>query len=359
MGFIKIANEKIQFHVEGTLKSVNLEDMEGEIGTLSGRLQDTTPIGLTIHAVIEPISKVVKHLYIYVSIGEITEESLDTVLMFGETFDDMSTLVGANIPAEANMNQSTLVEIANSNPAEMITDNVTTRAAASDYNPQFRGAVVSRSTCNNGQVVDLALLTFYTPINMKANSLYKLGVKINGHNGNANYYTNYRLAIPGAPSTWVVSGICEIGSTDGYFEMSGMDPQDESYNVEIPVPLYINGGFTFLPWNLNIGINTIKADRYKSDGNPDYNIARWTYNYSTNIDWDSSDPYNTNKGYAGRCLTTYHNNQSLNNYTSLYATGSITYAYSSYFNLHQYSGNYTVSLPVLTVGVIIDGMNYK
>ena len=108
-----------------------------------------------------------------------------------------------------------------------------------------------------------------------------------------------------------------------------MDPGDESWNVEIPIPYYIGGKWGLLPWNLNIGIYTIKAELSKNSGSLINNTAKWNHNHSQNVNWSDDGAAATEKGYAGCCTMSYQYNRNYATTTSVTGSGSLDYSYSS------------------------------
>ena len=286
-------------------------------------------------------------IFVYASVGYVTSESDCETYIFGNTFDEMNELVSAF----SGMADETFGE--DEEPVSAAGEDVAPLAAA-DYNITYRGIGIGQGELINGNRVDLIATTVYTPKRMGPNEVFKGYVKVNGHNGNAKTYIQGTKLIPGALSAWVTGGTCAISSpNDNSMEMSNMDPGDDSWNVEIPIPYYVNGVWGVLPWNLNITIYTIKTTLSKNSGSILNNSATWKHNYSENVNWGDSGAAATQKGYAGCCSMSYQYNKSYSTTTSVTGSGSLDYSYSSMYGATSYTGNFSAYSSV-SVNIGID-----
>ena len=326
----------------GDLLEVETRSGTGLIGYMSGSLSDGTHIGFNLHYIPNT-----QKIFVYASVGYVTSESDCETYIFGNTFDEMNELVSAF----SGMADETFGE--DEEPVSAAGEDVAP-LAATDYNITYRGIGIGQGELINGNRVDLIATTVYTPKRMGPNEVFKGYVKVNGHNGNAKTYIQGTKLIPGALSAWVTGGTCAMSSpNDNSMEMSNMDPGDDSWNVEIPIPYYVNGVWGVLPWNLNITIYTIKTTLSKNSGSILNNSATWKHNYSENVNWGDSGAAATQKGYAGCCSMSYQYNKSYSTTTSVTGSGSLDYSYSSMYGATSYTGNFSAYSSV-SVNIGID-----
>lgn len=341
-GMITIPDGTLPYSADGLLEFINLSSGNiGAIGNFIGYVGDSI-INLSLHTIPNT-----EQIFVYVTIGTLGHDSMYQTFVYGELFEAMNELVDVYVNTkEGVVNEKTDLSTLNES---------TSAKAASDYNPSYRGIAVGRGTMLNGSTIDLAAATIYSPRRMRTNSSYKSYVKVNGSSGNAYNYVQGTYLIPGALSVWTSSGTCKLSATDNYFDFSEMDPGDESWAVDLPIPYYVGGSFGWLPWSINIGFSTIRTERTKNSGSLlYYNNALWNHNYSKNIDWGSSGAAATQIGYSGAATTKYYQNRS-SDYTSyIYGSGSVSYQYSSMFGATQYTGGFTCDTGSVGVSVVID-----
>lgn len=330
------------YTVAGNLESVSTQGGEGVIGFMSGALENGDHLGMNLHYI-----PGTNKIFIYATIGYVTDNDDCETYIFGDTFEEMNTLTEAYAELQGDGEVESEVSEADGNEPMPL--------AAADYNVTYRGIGIQQGQLINGEKVDLIATTLYTPKRMGANEVAKGYVKVNGHTGNARIYIQGTKLVPGALSVWASSGTCTISSPkDNYMEMSNMDPGDESWNVELPIPYYINGKWGFLPWNINIGIDTIKTSLTKNEGSKLYNnTAKWNHNYTGDVNWGSDGAAATQKGYAGSCSMSYQYNRSSDYTTSVTGSGTIYYNYLSQYGTTQYTGNFTAASSV-SVDITID-----
>lgn len=341
-GTFTVASNSSEYSVCGDLLEVETRSGTGLIGYMSGSLSDGTHIGFNLHYIPNT-----QKIFVYASVGYVTSESDCETYIFGNTFDEMNELVSAF----SGMADETFGE--DEEPVSAAGEDVAP-LAATDYNITYRGIGIGQGELINGNRVDLIATTVYTPKRMGPNEVFKGYVKVNGHNGNAKTYIQGTKLIPGALSAWVTGGTCAISSpNDNSMEMSNMDPGDDSWNVEIPIPYYVNGVWGVLPWNLNITIYTIKTTLSKNSGSILNNSATWKHNYSENVNWGDSGAAATQKGYAGCCSMSYQYNKSYPTTTSVTGSGSLDYSYSSMYGATSYTGNFSAYSSV-SVNIGID-----
>lgn len=340
-GEIETFSNSFEYSASGDLVKVETDSGEGLVGYMSGALNNGTHLGLNLHYI-----PATQNVFIYASVGYVTTESDCETYIFGDVFDEMNTLVSAY----AEMANETF---GTSEQPVSADGNDVTPLVADDYNITYRGIGVGQGELINGNLVDLIATTIYTPRRMGPNELYKGYVKVNGHTGNAKIYIQGTKLIPGVLSTWVTRGTCTISSpNDSAMEMSNMDPGDESWNVEIPIPYYIGGKCGLLPWNLNIGIYTIKAELSKNSGSLINNTAKWNHNHSQNVNWSDDGAAATEKGYAGCCTMSYQYNRNYATTTSVTGSGSLDYSYSSVYGATSYTGNFSAYSSVsINIGI--------
>lgn len=342
-GKLKTNTGLYNYTVGGNLESVLTQGGEGVIGFMSGELENGEHLGMNLHYIPET-----NEIFIYATIGYVTDNGDCETYIFGDTFEDMNALTEAY--AERQGSEEVYSEVASE-----AYGNELMPLAAGDYNVTYRGIGIQQGQLINGNKVDLIATTFYTPKRMGANEIAKGYVKVNGHTGNARMYIQGTKAVPGALSVWASSGTCTISSPkDNYMEMSNMDPGDESWSVELPIPYYVGGKWGLLPWNINIGIDTIKTSLSKNAGSTLYNnTAKWKHNYTGDVNWDSDGAAATKKGYAGCCSMSYQYNRSSDYTTSVTGSGTIDYNYLSQYGATQYTGNFSAASSV-SVNITID-----
>lgn len=336
-GEVVIESGAFDYEASGKLLEVETDKGEGLIGYMSGELADGTHIGLNLHHIPET-----EDIFVYASVGYVTAESDCETYIYGNVFDEMNALVNA-FTGVANEEFGT-----EAISARTVENGIAT-LAASDYNVSYRGIGIGQGELINGDRVDLIATTIYTPRRMGPNEHFKGYVKVNGHTGNAKIYIQGTKLIPGALSAWVTGGTCSISSpNDSAMEMSDMDPGNESWSVELPIPVYFGGAWTLLPWNLNIGFDTIKATLSKNSGSLINNTARWEHNYSENVNWGDDGAAASETGYAGGCTMSYQHNEDFATTTSVTGSGSLDYSYSSVYGATSYTGNFSAysSIPV-------------
>lgn len=330
-GVITAASDSLKYSVSGDLLEVETSTGIGLIGCLTGTLNDGTYIGFNLHHI-----QGTQKIFVYASVGYVTSESDCETYIFGKTFDEMNELVKA-YSKKANETFGDDGDTSN-----IISEDIAP-LAASDYNITYRGIGIGKGKLTNGNYIDLIATTIYTPKRMSPNQVFKGYVKVNGHNGNAKTYIKGTKLIPGTLNAWVTGGSCAISSPkNNSMEMSNMDPGNDSWNVEIPIPFYVNGAWGVSPWNLNITIHTIKATLSKNSGSLINNTATWKHNYSKNVNWGSSGAAATKKGYAGCCSMSYLYNKSTSTTTSVTGSGRLNYSYSSTYGTTSYTGNFSV-----------------
>lgn len=329
-GQVTIVSGTFEYTVSGELLKEETSDGEGLIGYMSGALDDGTYFGLNLHYI--PSAQ---KIFIYSSVGYVTEENYCETYIFGDVFDEMNTLVNAY----SDMANETFGSDEQS--SNLVENNVIPLAAA-DYNTTYRGIGIGRGKLINGKLVDLIATTIYTPKRMAPNQSFSGCIKVNGHTGNARTYVQGTKLVPGALSTWVTSGTCSISSPkNNMMEMSRMDPGNDSWSVSIPIPYFIGGKWGLLPWSLNIGFNTIKANLTKNSGSWLDNTAEWKHNYSENINWGSNGAVESKTGYAGRCTMIYQDNKDYPVTVSITGKGSLNYSYRSVYGTTSYTGNFS------------------
>lgn len=346
-GHISIARGTFHYSASGVLTEVGVQEWNGIIGVLSGELSDGTSLGISVHSIPDQ-----NKLFLFVSVGNATDENGDETYVFGDVFNEMDYLVErylCQLPMGDPLGVSNITS----------DDGIVTFASASDYNTTYRGKTVGQGTTLDGVKYDLCVASFYTPKRVGPNESAKAYVKVNGHTGNAAAYAAGKYVIPGAVTTTILGGTCRFGSlSDLKVELTHLDPQDESFNVSLPIPYYtVANGFGTLPWSFNIGINTIKTELTRHTGSIVDNTAEWSHNYSKDVSWNSSDPVATQLGYSGCATLTYHNNEDKAVSFSMVAGGSIQYQYSSYVLGKNYVGNFTAYAGAVTVSITCDARN--
>ena len=342
-GTISTVDGALDYSASGLLHTVNGPDWSGLIGVLSGTLSNNSPIAVSVHCAPEN-----NKFFFFVSTGSVTAESGSETYVYGDAFDEMDYLVDEYWALQEVVQATETSET-------IATDEVTTYASASDYNTTFRALGVGRGKLGSSSI-DLCAVTFYTPKRVGPNESSKVYVKINGHAGNAAKYAARAYVIPGNVQASIVKGFCMFGSAaDKYAELTELDPVNESYNVSIPIPFYTSAtGFGMLPWNLNIGIHTIKTERTKFSGSSVYNTAAWYHNYSKDVSWTSSGAVAARTGYAGCATLTYHNNQDTSVNFSMLAGGNVQYQYRSYVLQKEYIGAFTATAAPVSVSITCD-----
>lgn len=339
-GELKTNTGVYAYTATGKLETVLTQEGEGVIGFMTGELENGDHLGMNLHYIPES-----SKIFIYMTIGYVTDDSDCETYIFGDTFAEMNTLV--KVYAEQQVAEAT---VSNANKEEPISP-----AAAEDYNVTYRGIGIQQGQLINGNKVDLIATTLYTPLRMKPNEVATGYVKVNGHTGNATTYVQGTKLIPGALSVWASSGTCQISSlSDNNMKVFDMDPGDESWNVVIPIPYYAYGQWAFLPWTINIGFNTIKTTLSKNEGSTLYNNrAEWKHNYTGDINWGTDGAAATQKGYAGCCSMSYQYNRSYDYNTTITGSGSIDYNYLSQYGATQYTGNFS-AFSSISAKIVID-----
>lgn len=350
LGSITIAGGNYEYTASGSVLTKMLSNNNtGLIGNLTGTTNRGEHINLTIHSI--PAEN---KSFVFVSVGYLTTDSVPEIYIYGESFEELGELTSEYMSQQEGV--YTLEDDEKYVP-ETINSTAMTRAAA-DYNTQFRAMVIGGARTPGGEDVQLAALTFYAPLRMETNKVYKAGVKLNGHAGNAAYYFRANI-IPGVLSAWNSSGMVEIKAANNYMELSALDPEDESWNITLNVPGLekISSIFAWFPVSFNIGINTIKTTRTKNEGSSYYNQARWNHNYSRDMSWEDGDPVTTQNGYSGQVSLTYLYNRTYDYTTSLTANSTINYQFRSQFGVETYTGGVTVYANGGVASVVIDATN--
>ena len=343
-GSISTVDGLLDYSASGKLLTVSNAEWEGLIGVLSGTLSNNEPMTISVHCI--PSNN---EYFFFVSTGSVTEETGSETYIYGDVFDGMDYLVDEYWELQD-------VEEA-PEACEAISNNeVASRASASDYNPTLRALGVGRGKTLNNTYIDLCAVTFYSPKRVGPNESAKTYVKINGHRGNAALFAAGAYVVPGNVEASIVEGYCMFGSlSDDWVELSNLDPDDEWFNVSIPIPYYTAAtGFGTLPWDFNIGIYTIKTEQTKHDGSIVYNTAAWNHNYSKDVSWTSAGAAATQVGYAGYATLTYHNNQDTAVNFSMIAGGNVKYQYRSYVLQKEYVGSFTATAAPVTVSITCD-----
>ena len=345
-GTISLPDGEKEYRAEGAIESFTLSDRTtGGIGNLIGTVDKRT-INISVHLLPEK-----GLIFAYVTVGELSDNTKYLTFTYGELFDEMNELVDAYVS-----NKEGVVTAENVKSPERIVKTIEGGAkAAGDYNTNYRNISVGTLQLLNGNSVQLAAVTVYTPKRMLSNANYKSSVKVNGSTNNAYIYAQGAYLVPGVLRAWTSSGTCKLNSSDDFVDFSEMDPGNESWSVSIPIPYYIGGSFGWLPWNINIGFSTIKTERTKNNANSAcYGNALWKHNYSKNVDWDSNGPAATEIGFAGAATTTYYFNRDYDYTTYVYGSGSVSYQYSSQFGVTQYTGGFTCNTGSASASIVID-----
>lgn len=342
-GSISTVKGILEYCASGVLTKVTTESWEGLIGVLAGNASNGSPLTLSIHSI--PAQN---KYFVFVSLGSVTDVDGDYTYVYGDVFDEMDIMVSTYWNKFAIGNDS--------EPCAAIQgDGAGVYASASDYNTTYRDIGVGTGTTLSGESIDLCAVSFYSPKRVGPNESAKTYVKVNGNVGNAALYAAGKYVVPGNVETTILSGYCQLGSSsDLNAELSNLDPGDESYNVSIPIPYYTSAGFGTLPWDINIGIYTIKTNLAKHSGSIVYNIASWEHNYSKDVSWTSSGAAATKVGYAGCATLTYHNNQSKDVSFNMVAGGNVKYQYNSYVLGKNYVGSFTANANPVTVAITCD-----
>lgn len=333
-GLISLFDGQHEFSAQGELTTVELTTgSKGLIGNFLGFTSDTNEhVNITIHAVPDK-----EEVFIFTTVGYLTETTAIDTLIFGQQFDEMGELVKAFRPQEDPQDKSSNV-ILNSN------------------NEQLRAIGYGAGELWTGEIVPMSAITFYSSPQMEARKNYQAWVKVNSHVGNAEYFTRIHYGFyTGVLSAWVTRGSCEFGSDNIYMAVSELDPESGGFNVTLPIPwISSSGTFSWSPWSFNIYFSQITASKHKSSGSSNYNIASWIHNYSKNVDWDSSGPARTTIGYSGRSWISYLNTPSSPVAVSMYAEGSVSYNFQHQVGATITSGGFTVATPTVYATSVVE-----
>ena len=322
------------FVAEGRVYTVKLSNgTTGLIGSMLGMTSDTKEhLNKTIHAL--PTED---KLFLFVTSGVISENTNIDTLVFGQEFIERSELVtsfGSRFASDVSMASTSVV--------------------LSDYNETLRGTGYGAGQLFSGEIVPMSAVTFYTPLRVMPRAKYNTLVKINSHEANALYFTRKYYNFTGFLSTWVSGGTCEIGSNYSFMEVSQLDPPSKSFNVTIPIPWISSGAFGWSPWSISIPLFGISASREKLSGSNFFNIAKWSHNYSRNVDWAHTGPASTAIGYAGQNSIHYLHNPSTQVTVNMYAKGSISYIFQHQIGATIHSGGFTVATPTISAPIIVN-----
>lgn len=332
IGFIPLFDGRHEFSAEGDLKTIKLTTGSmGLIGNFLGFTSDTNEhVNITVHAVPDK-----DKIFIFTTVGYLTQTTSIDTLIFGQQFDEMNELVEAFSPQEVALETDS---------------SVVTNSA---YNEQLRAIGYGAGELWTGEIVPMAAITFYSPQRVAARDNYKAWVKLNSHVSNAEYWTRIHYGFyTGVLSTWVSRGTCEFGSDNRYMEVSNLDPASGGWNVTLPIPwISASGQFDWSPWSFNIYLSRIDATKHKLSGSTYDNIARWVHNYSQNVDWSSAGPASTTIGYSGQSTIIFFNTPSSPVAVNMYAEGSISYNFQHQVGATITSGGFTVGTPTVNATI--------
>ena len=343
----------LDYFAEGKLLVVEYENgSTGLVGNLIGSLSNDEHINISLHSIPEENKS-----FIYVSVGYLTNDSMPEIYIFGDTFDKLSELTEEYVGQQAGV--YTLNPDEEYIP-ETIIEPTSTIASADDYNTTIRSMAIgtARTMGGAGAEIQLAACTLYTPYRIKANGSYKVGVKLNGHSGNAAAYFRGQMVL-GVLSAWHSRGTVTVGSIDNEMEFHSLDPEDENFQVTLNVPGLdeVSSIFKWFPVSFNILFSTIKTERYKNEGSILYNVATWKHNYSEDMSWENGNPITTPKGYCGQATITYYKNRDVD-YTTLIETASVvSYEFRSQYGVETYTGNVSVRADGAYANVVVDATN--
>ncbi len=330
-GVLEKKSGKHSYSIEGELQSVQMGESKGLIGFMSGELDNGEYVSMDLHCI--PNSS---DVFIYLSVGYVTSDSDCETYIFGEVFPSMNSLVD---------------EYAESQEKNIMIEDDDISLLSSDYNVSLRDIKYTAGRLNNGNSVALMSASIFTPKRIGCNESAKSYIKLNGNLANAKVYIQGTKPVAGLLSVWATKGTCTLSSRDNNMELKDLDPGNENFKIELPIPYVWNGAVKILPWSFNIGFDTIKTSVKKNSGSFLYNEANWNHNYSNSVDWGTDGPASSKNGYVGSCTITYHDNDARS--TSLQGNGTITYTYMSQYGATQYTGSFTVYSGV-TTNILVD-----
>ncbi|MBS3873985.1 MAG: hypothetical protein KGZ92_00825 [Firmicutes bacterium] len=329
------------FTADGEIEVVPLSNRsEGYIGNFTGLISDSREhINLTVHA--SPRSG---DILVFVTVGVVSSETSVDTFVFGKPFDDMNVLATAYRDrhrryAEELGKSSTLALATNSSP----------------YNETLRGTGYGAGRLWTGELVNMAAVTFYAPLRVVPRSKYKTWVKINSSESNAQYFIRTHYNFVGMLSTWVSGATCEIGSNHQFMEVSEPDPSSSiAWTVQLPVPWFVNGSFSWSPWNISIPLFSIRATLERLAGSQYNDIVKWTHNYGRNVDWSNNGPAATAVGYAGMNSIHFLHNPASELAVNMHARGTVSYSFQHQIGATLYAGGFTVATPTVVATITVD-----